>query len=49
MERADLQLYELIREKLLDYGLEYILEVNELEEEDVLFHLIRNGLLELPE
>lgn len=49
MERADLALYEKIREKLLDYGLEYILETNELEEEDVVFHLIRIGLLELPE
>lgn len=49
MDRTDLKLYERIREQLEDYGLDYILEVNELELEDVVFHLIRAGLLELPE
>lgn len=49
MDRDDLKRYEEIREKLLDYGFEYILEINELEEEDVIFHLMELWGLKLPE
>lgn len=49
MERADLLLYQRIHEALEDYGLDYILETNELTYEDVVFHLIRSYGLELPQ
>lgn len=49
MDREDLALYHLIRDKLEDYGLEYILETNDLTMEDAVYHLIKLYGLELPE
>lgn len=49
MDRDDLKLYTRIREAVDDYGLEYILEVNDLTPEDAIFHLIRLYGLELPD
>ncbi len=49
MEREDIELLKVIREKLDDYGWEYILEINELEPEDVLFHMVKLWGMELPE
>jgi hypothetical protein len=49
MEREDLELYRLIREKIEDYGLEYILEVNDVSPEEAIFQLVKFYGLELPE
>ncbi len=49
MERDDIELYHRIRDKLEDYGWEYILQVNDLNPEDAIFHLIKLYGLELPE
>lgn len=49
MEREDIELYHLIRDKLDDYGLDYILETNDLTPEDAIFQLIKLYGLELPE
>lgn len=49
MDRDDIALYRVIREKIDDYGLEYILEVNDLTPEEAVYHLIKLYGLELPE
>lgn len=49
MDRDDIALYQRIREKLDDYGLEYILEVNDLTPEEAVYQLIKGYGLDLPE
>lgn len=49
MDREDIELLRVIRSKIEDYGLEYILEVNDLTPEEAVLHLIKLYGLELPE
>ncbi len=49
MEREDIELYRSIREKLEDYGWEYLLEVNDMTPEEAIYNLIKSHGLELPE
>lgn len=48
MEREDIALYQKIRDVLEDYGIDYLLEINDMTPEDVVYNLVKKEGLKLP-